>query len=171
MTVEHPKRKKIRSPLQRAFMAWLEANRSAFKVPVRLGKRTEKCWDIHFDGIASAVSAALVGNGTQNELVIAAEWRGECWDLFVSFEASPYREGMFHFCALCDEGKRQAFDSPEELWIDHLFIPFLDWVNQRLAPARWLVLYGDGGFTSAELAVDRPEREDGQIILPLRLEQ
>jgi len=148
-------------------MTWIDANRSAFAVPVRLGRRTRKYWQISFDGIMPNVSAVLIGIGSQNELVIAAYWQGECWDLFVSFEASPIRKGAAYFCELCEENHRRAFGSRQEIWLDHLFMPFLDWVNNMLAPANWLVLDNYDGATSAMLSVERPSDEIGRIVIPL----
>ncbi len=170
MALRHPKLR-IRPRIQRDFVAWLDANQSAFAVPVRLGQRTRTHWQLRFGGITPHVSAVLIGNGTQNELVVAAEWQGECWDLFAAFEASPYRAETAYFCALCEETGRQAFGSRVELWLDHLFVPFLDWVNRKLAPANWLVLHDHGGATSAALSVERPADLAGQIIVPLRAER
>jgi len=166
MAVTHSERK-LRPRIQRAFMAWLDANRSSFAVPVQLGRRTGKHWKIRFGGITPYVSAVLIGNGTQSELVVAAEWQGECWDLFASFETLPCRYGALYFCALCEKSQHQVFGSRQELWFDHLFAPFLDWVNQKLAPANWLVLDDHGGATSAALSVERPDDEANRIILSL----
>jgi hypothetical protein len=70
-------------------MAWLDANQADLAVPIRLGRRTRSSWHMRFGGISVNVNASLIAVGEQNELVVAAEWQGECWDLLASFEASP----------------------------------------------------------------------------------
>lgn len=65
-------------------------------------------------------------------------------------------------------GKRQAFGSRHELWCDHLFSPFLDWVNLKLAPANWLVLRKEEGWSCAEFASERLADVAGRIVIPLR---
>jgi hypothetical protein len=51
---------------------------------------------------------------------------------------------------LC-ENTCTTWPTREALWQDQLFEPFLKWVNERLAPATWLRLYGTKGGTWAKL--------------------
>jgi hypothetical protein len=57
------------------------------------------------------------------------------------------------------------FVSREALWIDHLFEPFLEWVNERLSKANWLRVscFDDGGATWAELVRGN---EDNSVASP-----
>jgi hypothetical protein len=59
------------------------------------------------------------------------------------------------------------------LWTDHLFEALLKWVNERLAPANWLILDGRvQGFTSAWLTPLHPDGPGApdcvRHVLPLR---
>lgn len=68
-------------------------------------------------------------------------------------------------CELCvpDDGKSAAqFPTRDALWQDHLFAPFLKWVNEKLAPARWLQIScirscGDRRATWAQLIENESE--------------
>ena len=154
----------IRPRIQRAFLSWLKANRDRFVIPLRLGRRTDRCLDIHFVGIASQISAYL----SRSELGIAVEWQGQCWDLLACFESVPVRHGDSYVCELCIDKGHVSFPSREAIWRDHLFEPFLEWVNQRLAQAHWLDLHDWGGSTCAQLAVDRAESAKELVSIPLR---
>ncbi len=54
---------------------------------------------------------------------------------------------------------RKVYPTRETLWCDHMFEPFLKWVNEKLAPARWLQLSctGDRGASWAKLIRDESE--------------
>jgi len=67
--------------------------------------------------------------------------------------------------------------SREALWADHLFETLLDWVNEKLARAQWLVLEAIPGEDSyALLAETKPEPAQAKdsedrsvtIVIPLR---
>lgn len=45
----------------------------------------------------------------------------------------------------------------EALWAKDVFEPFLEWVNDTLAPARWIKLSRYGGATWAKLVRDRSD--------------
>jgi hypothetical protein len=53
-------------------------------------------------------------------------------------------------CDLCPPESRSVFPNRAVLWIDHLFEPFLEWVDESLAKAKWLALYGSGGAFGKE---------------------
>src|SRR6202035_1260234 len=47
-----------------------------------------------------------------------------------------------YICKCCLPEYRTVFADREALWADHLFEPFLEWVNNDLAKAKTLVLHG-----------------------------
>ena len=50
---------------------------------------------------------------------------------------------------------RPVFPDRPALWTDHLFEPLLEWVNESLAKAKWLALYGSPDYgTWARLLPD-----------------
>lgn len=56
----------------------------------------------------------------------------------------------------------KLFPSREALWQDHLFDKFLSWVNEKLAPARWLQIScigssGNRRCTWVQLIMDESE--------------
>ena len=55
----------------------------------------------------------------------------------------------------------KLYTSREDLWRDHLFEEFLDWVNGKLARADTLAFYefGEGGTSAYLLPVDHRVRD------------
>lgn len=72
-------------------------------------------------------------------------------------------------CELClaEHGSSaRTFTSKEALWQDHLFEPFLQWVNKELAPANWLLISGtDDGSTATRLMCDKGELNKSDLGL------
>lgn len=88
------------------------------------------------------------------EIAVSADWADECWDILLDLEvrAKPIADGFV--CTWCQsEGKHQVFQTLEALWLDHLFDPFEEWVNTKLAGAHAIALYRTvgGGGTWARL--------------------
>ena len=66
------------------------------------------------------------------------------------------------------------FPDRPALWIDHLFEPFLEWVNMELAALNWLSFTEDlASATSGMITVDHPSRNLSKyrgnwMVLPVR---
>jgi hypothetical protein len=127
-----------RRQIQRAFLAWLAANRERFAVAIVLGRRTDHFLEFSFAGINNAVSGEL----TSYSLSISADYEDYCWDLIWDADASPKHVPGGCICKLCEQAQRKLFPDRPALWADHLFEPFLEWTNTELANADWLLLYG-----------------------------
>lgn len=155
--------KSIRPRIQRAFLSWYKHNRDRFTIALQLGRRNDRSWRFQFVGMTPQVSAYL----SRNELGIAVEWRDECWDLLACFEAAPIMRGDFYVCDLCP-AEQKGFPLREALWFDHLFEPFLEWVNNSFAPAHWLELQAWGGSTQARLTSHPGASAPNLISIPLR---
>lgn len=155
-----------RPRIQRAFVCWFRENRGRFKTSVRVAKISARLVELHFPGHPACLSACL----SPDELNVYVTWQGECWDLLCSLEASPFHTAEGWKCRQCvfehgDSGR--LFPSRESLWQDHLFEPFLRWVNEKLAPARWLRVSRTQGATWAELIRDEGALSNPGITLLL----
>lgn len=146
---------KFRPRIQRAFVAWLAANKGRFLIPVSIGKRTDRFLTIQLRGVNQAVSTNLRSSG----IVADVEWKGECLDLICCLEAYPEKsaEGGYH-CMLSIE-PRPRFVSREDLWINDVFEPFLEWVNEKLYPRPWLGLNMSSGSSFVQLLREQPRIE------------
>jgi hypothetical protein len=134
-----------RRKIQRAFSSWLDKNHDRFSMKIRLGRRTDRFWEFSFVGINAAIQGAL----TTYEINVAAEYANDCRDLLLSLEAEPRQaRGGGVFCDICLPEARRVFPDRPALWVNHLFEPFLDWVNDNLAKAKWLALHGDPDFAT-----------------------
>ena len=140
-----------RRALHRAFARWLEANRHRLVIPLRFTKRTDRVWSFAFVDVTDVLSGWI----NTYEISVAADWDGDAWDLILDLDASPERVPGGFVCGTCEPDKRVLFPSREALWADHLFEPFLGWVNDKLAVLPWLELMGT--VDTAMCAWLRPE--------------
>lgn len=140
---------------QYAFISWLKSNEDRFAIPLILGKQSDQILEIGFKEITPVISAILI----RDEITVAVEWNEECWDLLASFESAPIKRKNAYICQMCSHRVRQLFPSREELWSNHLYVPFLEWVNTRLQPSNWLAICQLDGMTSSYLSVEQPSCE------------
>ena len=128
-----------RRKIQRAFLSWLEENRDRLALEIRLGKRTDTVQEFCFAGINPAISGAL----TTYEIEVGAIHDDHYWDILFNVDAEPKRAlGGGYVCGLCPPDARPVFADRQALWTDHLFEGLLVWVNDNLARAKWLALFG-----------------------------
>ncbi len=154
-----------RRALHRAFARFLAQNRSRSAVEVHLTERTDEVWNFTFDGVTSLVSGWI----NTFEITVAVKWDGACWDLIFDSDAHPVRITDGYVCRICRPSA--LFPSREALWTDHLFEPFLAWINGTLALSPWLELTGDAGdgVWSARLRRERgdderPDQPDRELL-------
>jgi hypothetical protein len=134
-----------RRKIQRAFLSWLEENRGRLALDITLGKRTDTAQEFSFVGINPAISGAL----TTYEIMVLAIRDDHSWDFLFDVEAEPKRApGGGYVCDLCRPEARQVLADRPALWTDPLFEGLLEWVNESLARAKWLTLYGSPGQAS-----------------------
>jgi hypothetical protein len=126
------------SPNPTRFLSWLEDNRGRFTLDITLGKRTDTVHEFTFVGINPAISGAL----TTWEIEVWAILDDHRWDILLNLEAEPKRVPGGFVCDLCRPDERQVFANRAALWTDRLFDGLLVWVNDNLARAKWLALYG-----------------------------
>jgi hypothetical protein len=160
-------------PHHRVFHDWLDGNRSRFAHPVELQKKPGQWGKYSFAGIHPAISGSL----TESGLNVSAEYQGECWDLLFDVDAYPKKVPEGYVCRECLPGYQKLFVSRSDLWADHLFERLLNWVNEELSRAQWLVLEAiPPEYSWAHLAETRPELAQAKdsedrsvtIVIPLR---
>ena len=160
-------------PHHRAFRDWLELNRARFAHPVELHKKPGHWAEFSFAGIHPAISGSL----TESGLRVSAKYQRDCWDFLFDNDAYPKKVREGYVCRECLPGYQKLFVSRAALWADHLFEALLNWVNETLARAHWLVLEGTPGEYSSAVLVDakpepapakNPEDRSVTIVIPLR---
>ncbi len=122
---------------------WLIRNRHHLAFDLLIEGRTDRFIEFSFVGVNRAISALL----NTNEIAVLAELKGECWDLLMDWDSSPACGPTGYFCRSCLDHFRDTnpgeeftkfFPSREAVWADDIFEPFLRWVNDDLAKAKWL---------------------------------
>jgi hypothetical protein len=157
----------LRHPrIQRAFVRWFKRNNRRFAVPIRVSKATSKGMEFRFINYPDCLSVWLSRDG----LSVHVNWQ-EHWDMLLDIDVGIKTTNDGYQCLFCfHEGGMTSvlFSSKEALWQDHIFEPFLEWVNEKLAPARWLQISGTaGGSTWTRLIKDKNalEKPDPGLIL------
>jgi hypothetical protein len=151
---------------QRVFLTWLEELRERLAVPVTVLDRSSDMLDLDFGDAAPMLGVSI----SSDEIMVSAEWKGDCVDLLFDAEVEVSRVPGGYVCGLCEPEKREVFPTRDALWRDHLFEPFLRWVNENLAPARFLGLWRWGGMTAATLLDETgmcPRNGEAHVLLPL----
>lgn len=149
----------------RAFEQWLAQHGDTFAVPVSISRRYTDHLELVIKGYTSALNITL-----GRDLIVAVEHNGECWDLLISLEALPQKTREGYICGLCLPEHLVNYPTPEAMWRNHLFEPFRDWVNDKLAPCHWIALYGSSeeGATWVTLWQTLPPSNDNlNTVLPL----
>ncbi len=149
-------RVKPRRQFHRVFLDWLADNGHRFSIDLAFCRRTDEDLTLSFVGINPMISASIGQGG----MCITVTWQGECWDFLGDWDSVPKKFPRGYACKLCHNYFRQQypgneftkfFETREDVWIDCVFEPFLEWVNTELAPARWIKLCQYRGATWAKL--------------------
>jgi hypothetical protein len=161
----------------RAFVDWLSDAGPRLAIALRVDKQDSESIEVSFVGINTAVGAIIEYDETDAfvELQVFVDWEGSNWDLILILDCEPVRRADGYVCDLCPPEDQKVFPSREALWRDHLFEPFLEWVNKDLATADVIYLWSSPGkgMTSARLLRSSAIREDDPsgICVPLRLQE
>lgn len=143
-----------RPRIQRAFIRWFEKNRCRFKIPCRITEIRGDSVQLKFVNYPDCLSVRM----GKNSLDVVVDWRGQCWDMLISLDLSVNKLPAGYECKFCTmhTGGSTVFPNRDVLWQDHFFEPFLRWVNEQLAYARWLEISTSesGGATWANLKRD-----------------
>jgi hypothetical protein len=142
---------------QKAFVAWHVANRARFLVPVRLKMVKPSSVLIRFMNHPECLQITA----RPSNLGVWVVWQGVNWDALLDVDVLPVPTRQGFRCQLC-EGSPKCWPSLEVLWADHLFEPFLEWVNQHYDKADAVLLFG-----SADASTIAQLKQRGQQLDPV----
>jgi hypothetical protein len=152
---------KVRRHIQRAFLAWYNKYQPQFPQPIQYSERRDDYLEFSIVGLHPAIGIKLSW-----DLAVYIEWQGEFWDYLNSFEAVPQHIIGGYYCRLCDSEERKLFPNREAMWEDHVFNPFLKWLDDTLLPAKWLCLYRlEDGCTWGKLLAEADHK--ASEVLPV----
>lgn len=139
---------------------WQHLLKHRFAIGLRIVRRTDRWLQMAFVGINPAIVATLTRTG----ISVSVEVQGDCWDLIFDMDAVPVPTHQGYVCALCPEEASEVYASRAALWRNHLFEPFLQWINTSLKSSELLLLFGDsGGCTSASLVADKTSAAERDV--------
>lgn len=141
-------------PIAACFIQWWDNEHDRLRQ--RIVIKSQSWLDFGFDVGGSALRAHL----SEHNLNVAVDDGDVWWDLLLDLDVHPQRSRGGWTCGDCAPEARRVFATHEDLWRDHLFEPLLAWINEELAPAHTLALFGseEGGSRarlvgSAEAAI------------------
>jgi hypothetical protein len=171
------------APFRAAFMRWASDSINRFALPVFVTAISPSQTDLTIPGMHSALRITLQDD---TDINIFVTWAAVFWDILASMdvcaELAPDGHG-WHNTLLIPEARR-LHHSQAECWREDGFEWLLKWINDELALATHLALYGGdgcdngGGWTAAHLAREgllvrsgRPVSSNGPLreLLPLDL--
>ena len=156
-----------------AFMAWHEENRDRFAVPVRPLKRRFGWMHLAFATIDPAILRVAYNARNLSVTVHGPPGDGRpSWDMLLSLDVEAIRVAGGWGCRFCRAspqiGMVPVFPNREALYVNHLFEPFLTFVNAELATASALALWADNGISWASLVnADPADEEKPTYFVPL----
>ena len=167
-----------RRKVHKLFWQWLVCNRHRFLIDLKVEQREDRWIDFSFVGINPALTACFLGR--QQEIEIWVTLDGERVDNIFSAYAWPKRVADGYIDVSLLEEYRVLRPSREEIWTLGIYEDFLAWVNEDLAPARWIEISGERDrWSSAKLSKSEqaPPPNDGgetsegmfHIVLPCRV--
>lgn len=100
-------------------------------------------------------------------IMVVVEQSGKFYDALFDLDIEVKRTTKGYTCQSCDVEDQVIFPTREDLWRDHLFEPFLAWVNEKLAVARGIRIAINNGCTWAKLiaTLDESLNDDPNLWL------
>ena len=133
------------APIRAEFLAWLNASRSRFPLPLstetRAGQTVLRAGRLH-----KGLEIRLESLG---DISVSANHEGFCWDTLARMDVSAMEklDGSGWQNISVRPQHRRTYPTREACWREEGFEPLLDWVRDELAVATHLALYGDDEFT------------------------
>jgi hypothetical protein len=147
-----------------AFDEWFSKHNSSLAIPMTIVARAPGSIRLTFNGRVDAIEVIVLAD----EIVVTVQHEGHCWDILASFEVAPTGVADGVVCGLCDPSNRAVYPTRRALFVEHVFQPFAEWVERKLAPTRALGFGGSigDGSTWAVLLSDKDCR-GYSVVLPL----
>lgn len=156
----------IRPRIQRAFLAWLASAEPRLMRKIQIRRRADRILYFHFDVGGLALQGWLERGGISIGAFNGNQW----YDLIYDDIVAPQRVVGDYICRFCSPSEQCLYATREDVWIAHLFEPFLTWVNETLAPAQSLALFETEpihGATWAKLTQTPDQNRQACVVIPL----
>ncbi len=99
---------------------------------------------------------------------------GECQDSAGWFDAAPLRVAEGYRCSLCeDRSSSTVYPSFEALWVEHVFVPWMIWINEALTSLSRIDFCQkpDGGTSWVNLIQDEVIRTADEAIASFSIKE
>ncbi len=158
----------VRPEFQRVFINWLKSKRDELSQKVRILRRTDKGIVLAFTGIDPRVVYASI---RPTGIMVIVDQNGRFHDAIFDLDVDVARTSAGYYCSLCLADSTVIYRSRADLWCDHSFKPFLEWMNEKLFKAKAMRVAHAGCVSWATLltSVDVPITQDPELTLAYEL--
>ena len=120
------------------FQEWLDEKQDQFPGKVSL-RKTKHGLSLKISNVAPELYFSI--KGSDGGIVVWARYRGIAWDILFDTDLVEKRRGNRLYCALC-VSPRKLYASEVKFYREHDFEPFLEWINENIAPRKMLYFFG-----------------------------
>lgn len=143
--------------LNNLFLWWLETNRDEFEFSPEITSYEDYNIVFRLHGVNQVFVFQLAESG----ITISIIWDGELVDILRDFEVAEKYTEQGWTCMLEEPEYAQYWPTQEDLWIEHCFNRFMEWVNNSLAKSTYIRISFIEAITMATLLNNIP---DGEIV-------
>ncbi|MFH1729808.1 MAG: hypothetical protein ABIA04_15455 [Pseudomonadota bacterium] len=137
--------------MQRTFVSWLKENRHNFKYQPIIFRQRWNYFLFKLHGITPKITVQVSKSGG---FEVRVYHDNIFWDIIMDFDIHEKRSSIGeYYCDQCTPEHKRYYTSRQELFKEHTFKAFLDWINKHFTKENFLCLSGglDKGFTAAKI--------------------
>lgn len=129
------------SPFLAAFLAWLSTASGRLVLPASVDMAVPSCSELRVQGVHPAIQILFPQNC---EIAVNVEWEGVDWDQLVWLDVyeEPGSGGIGWINGVLFPEFQVVHPTREALWRADVFEPLLTWINEDLAYATHLAIWG-----------------------------
>jgi len=102
-----------------------------------------------------------------NEIIIAAVYRGVCWDILKSIELYPCKNEQGYFCSECNKTPPLYYGSLKKLYLAHNCDDIRQWYRENIITGRnlYLLRFHDRSCSWAVISTDTALKDESRFIV------
>lgn len=130
------------------FLSWIGKNGDRFSHKPFITEIRSESLDFGLSGVSPEILCTL----SVYEIEVHTFYKGDHWDILQFFDMPIVSLGTGgYYCRRCDSTKRRFFASLEDLFAEHCFEPFLQWIDKAFHERSMLCFFEIPGLTWAKL--------------------
>ena len=100
------------------------------------------------------------------------QYQGYNWDGLICIDIDVQKNEKGFYCSICEEDKREYFQTEKELYTEHSFKDFLELSNETISENSFLAIYGDlQNYSYAKIVNSLKDLEEEKLVAVLSLKE